>query len=188
MRVCPKVRRWRGGQYVADLAKFVALCVPENRKVEASKLDAFVNLELEAAELCPEFVIASLKMDSDCPPDKCNNCVCKFLQASKIGVLAGSQKAAMIEANAHLGTFKKSMSKLKFPDPDDAILHSGIADAVVARIVHMLPVSKKFEGKTVCAALRLIIRELKTLCKSNIDNLFDEGHSDQAGEQEEGDK
>ena len=123
-------------------------------------------------------------MDFDCPEDKCNNGVCKFLQSSKIGLLAGSQKAAMIEANAHLRIFKKSTSKLKFPDPDDAILHSGIADAVVARIVHMLPVSKKFEGKTVCAALRLIVRELKILCTSNIDNPFDEGEYDEESEKE----
>ena len=186
---CAFVQKFGGGkegQYIADLAKFVALCVPANRKVEASKLDAFVNLKLEAAELCPEFVIASLKMDFDCPQDKCKNGVCNFLQPSNIGRLAGSQKAAMIEANAHLRTFKKSMSKLKFLGPGDAILHSGIADAVVARIVHMLPLPKKFEGKTVCAALRLIIRELKILCKSNIDNPFDEGESDEEGEQQEG--
>ena len=188
---CAFVQKFGGGkegQYIADLAKFVALCVPANRKVEASKLDAFVNLKLEAAELCPEFVIASLKMDFDCPQDKCKNGVCNFLQTSIIGRLAGTQKAAMIEANAHLRTFKKSMSKLKFLDPDDAILHSGIADAVVARIVYTLPLPKKFEGKTVCAALRLIIRELKILCKSNIDNPFDEGESDEEGEQEEGKK
>ena len=39
-----------------------------------------------------------------------------------------------------------------------------------------------------CAALRLIIRELKILCESNIDNPFDEGESDEEGEQEEGKK
>ena len=94
----------------------------------------------------------------------------------------------MIEANAHLRTFKKAMSKLKFPDPDDAIVHSGITDAVVARIVHELPAPQKFKDKTVCGALRLIIRELKILCNSNIDNPFDEGESDEEGEQEEGKK
>ena len=125
-------------------------------------------------------------MDFDCPKDKCQNGVCKFLAEPKIGLLERSLKAAMIEANAHLRTFKKAMSKLKFPDPDDAIVHSGIADAVVARIVYDLPVPQKFNDKTVCAALRLIIRELKILCKSNIDNPFDEGESDEEGEQEPG--
>ena len=188
---CAFVQKFGGGregQYIADLAKFVALCVPANRKIEASKLDAFVNLHLEAAELCPEFVIACLKMDFDCPQDKCKNGVCRFLPETKIAALAKSLKAAMTEANAHLRTFKKAMSKLKFPDPDDAIVHSGIADAVVARIVHELPVPQKFKDKTACGALRLIIRELKILCKSNIDNPFDEGESDEEGEQEEGKK
>ena len=41
------------GHYIADLAKFVTLCVPANRKVEASKLDAFNTLKLEATEMCP---------------------------------------------------------------------------------------------------------------------------------------
>jgi len=43
---CAFVQKFGGGmkgQYIADLAKFVALCVPANRKVEASKSDAFKN-------------------------------------------------------------------------------------------------------------------------------------------------
>ena len=67
---CAFVQKFGGGkegQYIANLAKFVALCATANRKIEASKLNAFVNLKLEAAEWCPGFVIASLKMDFDCP-------------------------------------------------------------------------------------------------------------------------
>lgn len=173
-RACAFVQLYGGGkkgQYIKDLAKFVALCVPAQRTIESTKLTAFLKLKLEASELCPEFVIAVLKMDYDAPEKSVFNHVCRFLKETHIASFGNDKKAEMIEANAHLRSFHKFLAKIEFHDDDEETLTKGIGDCTVGRIVCELPVPAKFQGLTVVQALRLICSEhIKK--GSNLENPF----------------
>ena len=162
-RACAFVQLYGGGsrgQYIKDLAKFVALCVPAQRTIESNKLSAFLKLKLETHELCPEFVTGVLKMDYDAPEKNVFSHVCKFLKESHIASFGGDKKSEMIEANAHLRSFHKFLDKAEFPDDDQHTLTKGIGDCTVGRIVCKLPVPSKFDDLTVVQALRLICSEL----------------------------
>ena len=173
-RACAFVQLYGGGkhgQYIKDLAKFVALCVSAQRTIESTKLSAFLKLKLETAELCPEFVMAVLKMDYDAPEKSVFGHVCKFLKEPHIAAFGNDKKAEMIEANAHLRSFHKFLEKVEFQYDDQQTLTKGIGDCTVGRIVCELPVPAKFNDLTVVQALRLTCSELIKK-GSNLENPF----------------
>lgn len=161
-KLCSFVQLYGGGtrgQYLADLTQFASMCVPSNRTLSADMMQKIVNLKLESSELCPEFVIATLKCNLDCPENKVYEGICKFVKDTTINALAGSKKAVMIECNQHLKDFKKFARSLGLPDRS-YVMYTGLADCTCARIVHELLLSAEYESCSVVQALAKIAAKM----------------------------
>ena len=85
-QICEFVQKYgggRNGQYVKEINTFVALCCQSDRTLTGRFLEAFTKLRLTTAELCPDFVAASIKMHLNAPDDKVIAGVSRFLKEVK---------------------------------------------------------------------------------------------------------
>ena len=159
-KLCSFVQLYSGGkdgQYLKDLTEFASLCVPSNRTILADMLQKFVDLKLESSELCPEFVVAVIKCNLDCPPNKVFAGICRFVKDGNIQRLQSAKKADMMESNQHLKDFKAFVKRVGV-DRQTYTAQTGLADCVVARLVLELPCSADYDNLTVRQALNKIAR------------------------------
>jgi hypothetical protein len=175
-KACSYVQLYGGGKsgaYIDDLKRFVSLCAPGGRSISADLLTAICKLKFESTELCPDFVTAMLKCTYDCPEKYVKNGICTFVKDTHVSSLEKSRKPAMIEANAHLRAFKRFVLQMTGSrEYQEYIVQTGLADTTVVRRVFDLPVSDKFENKTVVEVLRALAQSLIDSRSADIENPF----------------
>ena len=158
-KACDWVQYYAGsqGEFLNELVDFDAVCVPAGRTLSADHLQCYTELKLEAHELCPDFVVGSIKCHLDCPEKKVVDGVSTFVKDSMVKSLGGKKKADMIAANALMREFKQEVVKKMNLQPQSMqyIEWTGKSDCITARIVHELPVVSRFQGMSVTEALEL---------------------------------
>ena len=140
--------RWGGHDLMKELMQFHTTHVKPNRCIGPSTFIALSKIPLTPQQLCPFFVIAVLKCQFTCPPDKVRSGICQFISPSDITSLSGKKLPAMLAAEKILREcreFIASNSLGSLVHPKNMLKYFGYLDTRAVRVV----LSKECNIKTV---------------------------------------
>ena len=124
------------GQFNRRLQMFVQGCVPDGQYIGSSTFAAIVGLKFRTDEYCPNFMIAILETQSNCPPSAVRSGICRFITESDINALVGAKKQAMINAEKIMKVVWSVAHLIEDRIPKDKFLDiMGRFDVLVVRVV-----------------------------------------------------
>ena len=158
------------GAHSADALKdFVYTCVPADREINVDVLVAVSKWPADADNTFPEVALALVMAEYNCPADKIEHGVCKFLKPSTIAGLV-KEKDTIKHANSLLQSFKKWTSEVGLK-PEWKIAMDGKLFNLVARMLCEASVPEDMADCKLEAALCKIANTVIDLPASNFSTI-----------------